>query len=65
MYFNCENEHEDYCQTAGSALKQARAKTIQVECIGSTHGNLLSELWYKSGDRVTREATSDSQQDVR
>ena len=31
-------------------------KTIQVECIGSTHGNLHSEPWYKSDDRVTRQA---------
>ena len=33
--------------------------TIQVECIGSTHGNLLSESWYKSDDHVTRQAVSD------
>ena len=39
-------------------------KTIQVKCIGSTHNNLLSELWYKSDDRVTRQCTSDRQQDV-
>ena len=38
---------------------------IQVECIGSMHGNLLSELWYKSDDRVTlRQAISDRQQDL-
>ena len=30
-----------------------RAKTIRVECIGSTHGNLLSEPWYESDDCVT------------
>ena len=35
-----------YWQTARSAWKRARVKTIQVECIGSTHGNLLSELWW-------------------
>ena len=34
------------CQTAGSVWKRARAKTIQVKCIGSTHSNLLSELWW-------------------
>ena len=39
---------------------------IQVECIGSTHGNLLSELLYESDDHVTRQAAaSDRQQDVR
>ena len=32
---------------------------IPVECIDSTHSNLLSD------DRVTRQATSDRQQDVR
>ena len=37
-----------------------RAKTIRVECIGSTHGNLLSEPWYESDDCVTRQAASDS-----
>ena len=37
---------------------------IQVECIGSTHGNFFSELWYKSDNRVTRKVMSDSQQDV-
>ena len=42
-----------------------RAKTIEVECIGSTHGNLLSELWYESDDDVKRKAASDRQQDVR
>ena len=42
-----------------------RAKTIQVECIGSTRGNLLSEPWYGSDDRVTRQAASDCQQSVR
>ena len=42
-----------YCQTAGSVWKRVRAKTIEVECIGSTHdinSNLLSELWCKSQD---------------
>ena len=41
---------------------------IYVECIGSTNGNLLSELWYEYDDRVTRQAVSDlgdRQQDVR
>ena len=37
---------------------------IQVECIGSTHGSLLSKLWYESDNRVTRQATSDRQQDI-
>ena len=32
-----------YCQTAGLAWKGVKAKTIQVECIGSMHDNLLSE----------------------
>ena len=45
-----------YCQTAGSVCKRARGKTIQVECIGSMHGYLLSELWDESDDRVTRQA---------
>ena len=36
----------------------------QVECIGSTHDYLLSELWYKSDDCVTRQATSDRQQNA-
>ena len=35
-----------YCQTAGSAWKRVRAKRIQVECVGSMYGNLLSELWW-------------------
>ena len=38
---------------------------IQVECIGSTHGILLSELWYNPDDRVTRQAAGNRQQDVR
>ena len=38
---------------------------IQVECIGSTHGYLLSELWDESDDRITRQTESDRQQDVR
>ena len=38
-----------------------RAKTIQVEGIGSTHSNLISEPWSESDDRVTRQAASDSQ----
>ena len=33
---------------------------IQVECIGSMHGNSLSESWYESDDHVTRQAASDS-----
>ena len=33
--------------------------------VGSTHGNLLSELWDESDDRETRQAASDRQQDVR
>ena len=33
--------------------KRVRAKTIQVECFGSKHGNLLSKSWYESDDRVT------------
>ena len=39
--------------------------TKQVEWIGSTHANLLFELWYESDDCVTRQAASDRQQDVR
>ena len=36
-------------------------KTIPVECIGSMHGNILSQLWlYKSDVRGTRQAASDS-----
>ena len=27
--------------------------------VGSTHGNLLSELWYESDGRVTRQAASE------
>ena len=41
-----------------------RAKSIQVECVGSTHGNLLLN-YGESDDHVTRQATSDWQQDVR
>ena len=44
-----------------TSVKRVRAKTIQVECIGSTHDNLLSQLWpYESDVRVTRQAASDS-----
>ena len=32
--------------------------------VGSSHGNILSELWYESDDHVTRQAASDRQQDV-
>ena len=39
-------------------------KTIEVECICSMHGNLLSELWYESDDDMKRKAASDRQQDV-
>ena len=46
VYFSRENEREGYCQTSGSAWKRARAKTIQVECIGSTHGNFLKYCWF-------------------
>ena len=54
-----------YCQTAGLMRKRVRAKTIQVECIGRTHGNLLSyQTMVRSDDRVTRQATSDRQQNV-
>ena len=35
---------------------------IQVECIGSTHNNLL---WYESDDCVTRQCTSDTEPDSR
>ena len=41
--------------------ERERLKTIQVECLGSTNGNLLSEPCYESDDRVTRQAVSDSQ----
>ena len=37
-------------------------KTIQVEFVGSMHGNLLSEPWYESDDCMTRQAASDGQQ---
>ena len=59
-----------YCQTAGSAWKRARAKTIQGECIGSTHSNLrtfwtMHGTWYESADdHVTRQAASDRQQSM-
>ena len=40
---------------------ESKAKTIQVECIGVTHDNLLSQLWpYESDVCVTRQAASDS-----
>ena len=48
-----------YCQTAGSACKKVTAKIIPVECIGSTHDNLLFQ--YESDVHVTRQAASDSQ----
>ena len=46
-------------------VKRVRAKTIQawmieVECIGNTYGNILSEPWYESDNCVTRQAASDS-----
>ena len=56
---------KSYCQTAGSAWKRVRARTIQVECIGSTHHNLLSEPWYESDDRMTRQVASNSWTRVR
>ena len=45
-----------YCQTAGLTRKRVTAKMIQVECVGSTHGNLLSDqtmvwVWW-SCDRL-------------
>ena len=53
------------------ARKKARAKTIQVECVDSMHGNLLSELCYmlstgRVDDPMTpaRQAVSDRQQNV-
>ena len=54
-----------YCQTAALVSKIARAKTIQVECVGSTHGNLYfpMNLCYESDDRVTSQAASDKQID--
>ena len=61
-----ENKHEGYCQTVGLAWRRARAKTTSVKCVGSTHGNLFSELWYMIAtnhgrSRVTpvRQAASD------
>ena len=42
------------------SVKESESEDIQVECIGSTHDNLLSELWYESDDHVARQATSDS-----
>ena len=32
-----------------------KAKTIQIERIGNTHGSILSEPWYESDDHVTRQ----------
>ena len=53
--------YSGHCQTAGSAWKRVRAKTIPVECTGSTHDNLLSQLWlYEFDVLVTRQAASDS-----
>ena len=43
-------------------LLPARAKAIQVECVGSTHGNFLN--YGEPDDHVTRQAMSDRQQDV-
>ena len=37
---------KSYCQTAASVWRRARAKTIQVDCVGSMHGNLHSDKIY-------------------
>ena len=56
---------DSYWQASGSAWKRARGETVQVGCIGSTHGYLLSGLWGESGGRVTRQAAGGRQRDVR
>ena len=40
-------------------MKESESEDHSVECIGSMHSNLLSEPWYESDDRVTRQAASD------
>ena len=63
----CQLSHENECEgllpDCRVGVKESKS---EVECIGSTHSNLLSVLNYgdKSDDRVTRQAASDRQQDV-
>ena len=43
LQLSCENEHEaEGLLLDCRAGVRERAKTIQVECVGSMHGNLLS-----------------------
>ena len=52
-----------YYQTVVSAWKSVRVKTIQVECIGSVCGNLLSHasLCSEPNNHVTNQAASAKQ----
>ena len=52
-----------YCHTARSVWKRARVKMSELECIGSTHGNLLSDK--TMDDCVPRQAASGREQHVR
>ena len=53
-----ENEREGLLLDCRVGLREN--ETTEVESIGSTHGNLLSELWYESDDDVKRKAASDT-----
>ena len=56
-----ENKCEGLLSLLPDCRVGVRAKTIEVECIGITHDNLLPQLWpYESDVRVTRQAASDS-----
>ena len=54
-----KNECEGLLSDCRVGVKKSE-KTIQRECIGSMHSNLLSEPWYESDDHVARQAVSDS-----
>ena len=65
LQLNHENERKGLLPDCRVGVKRVRAKTIQawmiqVECIGNTYGNILSEPWYESDNRGTRQAASDS-----
>ena len=54
-----ENEHEGLLPDCRVGVKKKRQQRRFKLNVGSTHGNLLSELWYDSGDRMTMQAASE------
>ena len=62
LQLSCENKCEGLLPDCRVGVKESESEDNQVECIGSTHGNLLSdsEPWYESDNRMTRQAASDS-----